>query len=87
MQAKSTQWRHLVQRVIKAELSKKGVKYQDLSDKLLAIGVEQSADNLRNKVNKGILGADLMLQIMYVLQIKQIRHEDICEMLEDIVGS
>ena len=87
MEAKSTQWRHLVQRLLKAELSKKGVKYQDLSDKLAQLGVVQSADNLRNKVNKGILGADLMLQIMYVLNIKQIRHEDIVEMLEDITGS
>jgi len=87
MQPKSTQWRHLVQRLLKAELSKKGVKYQDLSDKLLAVGVAQSADNLRNKVNKGILGADLLLQIMYVLNIKQIRYEDIAEMLEDITDN
>jgi hypothetical protein len=65
-------------------LSKKGIKYQDLSDKLKAVGVEQSADNLRNKINKGILGADLLLQIMFVLNIKQIRHEDISEMLSDI---
>ncbi|MBF7074810.1 hypothetical protein ISG33_15515 [Glaciecola sp. MH2013] len=86
MQAKSSDWRNLVQRVLKAELSKKGVKYQDLSNKLSAIGVDQSADNLRNKINKGILGADLLLQIMFVLNIKQIRHEDITEMLDDIEG-
>jgi hypothetical protein len=87
MNAKSSDWRNLVQRVLKGELSKKGVKYQDLSDKLTAIGVDQSADNLRNKINKGILGADLLLQIMYVLNIKQIRHEDIAEMLDDIEAS
>jgi hypothetical protein len=84
MQTKASDWRNLVQRLLKAELSKKGVKYQDLSDKLSAIGVQQSADNLRNKVNKGILGADLLLQIIFVLNIKQIRHEDIEDMLQDI---
>jgi hypothetical protein len=84
MQPKASDWRNLVQRVLKTELSKKGVKYQDLSDKLKTVGVEQSADNLRNKINKGILGADLLLQIMFVLNIKQIRHEDISEMLSDI---
>ena len=84
MQPKASDWRNLVQRVLKTELSKKGVKYQDLSDKLKAVGVAQSADNLRNKINKGILGADLLLQIMFVLNIKQIRHEDISEMLSDI---
>jgi hypothetical protein len=73
-----------VQRLLKAELSKKGIKYQELSDKLKFVGIEQSADNLRNKINKGILGADLLLQIMYVLNIKHIRHEDIADMLKDL---
>jgi hypothetical protein len=84
MHTKATDWRNLVQRLLKAELSKKGIKYQDLSDRLKAVGLDQSADNLRNKINKGILGADLLLQIVFVLNIKQIRHEDIAEMLSDI---
>lgn len=84
MHPTSNDWRNLVQRLLKAELSKKGIKYQDLSEKLASIGVNQSADNLRNKVNKGILGADLLLQIMFVLNIKQIRHEDVDDMLRDI---
>lgn len=84
MQPKPSDWRHLVQRFLKAELSKKGIKYQDLSEKLAAVGVHQSADNLRNKVNKGILGADLLLQIVFVLNIKHIRYEDIEDMLQDI---
>ena len=56
-------------------MSLKGVRYQDLSDKLAEIGVQQSADNLRNKVNKGILGADLLLQLMFVMDIKKIERE------------
>jgi hypothetical protein len=84
MKPKTSDWRNLVQRLLKAELSKKGIKYQDLSDKLRDVGVDQSADNLRNKINKGILGADLLLQIMFVLNIKQIKHEDIEEMLADM---
>ncbi|MFB0912993.1 MAG: DUF6471 domain-containing protein, partial [Glaciecola sp.] len=65
MKPKTSEWRNLVQRLLKTELSKKGIKYQDLSDKLSAVGVDQSADNLRNKINKGILGADLLLQIIF----------------------
>ena len=84
MKPKTSDWRNLVQRLLKAELSKKGIKYQDLSDKLSQVGVDQSADNLRNKINKGILGADLLLQIMFVLHIKQIKYEDIEEMLSDM---
>jgi hypothetical protein len=84
MKPKTSDWRNLVQRLLKTELSKKGIKYQDLSDKLSAVGVDQSADNLRNKINKGILGADLLLQIIFVLNIKQIKYEDIEEILADM---
>ena len=84
MKPKASDWRKVVKRLLKAELAKKGIKYQDLSDKLSAVGVDQSADNLRNKINKGILGSDLLFQIIFVLNIKQIKCEDIEEMLTDM---
>ena len=80
----SADWRQVVQRLLKAEMSKRGVKYQDLSERLVLIGVKQSADNLRNKVNKGILGADLLLQIMYVLNMRRIERDDIVDMFSDM---
>ncbi|MFT6898538.1 MAG: hypothetical protein ACJA13_002959 [Paraglaciecola sp.] len=83
----SADWRQLVQRLLKAEMSKRGVKYQDLSARLSSIGVNQSADNLRNKVNKGILGADLLLQIMYVLNMRRIERDDIIDIFTDMGSS
>lgn len=77
-------WRQLVQRLLKGEMSRRGVKYQDLSQRLASIGVNQSADNLRNKVNKGIMGADLLLQIMYVLNMRRIEREDIIDIFHDM---
>jgi len=81
---KSADWRQLVQRLLKAEMSKRGIKYQDLSDRLLAIGIRQSADNLRNKINKGILGADLLLQILFVLNVRKVGREEILDIFADI---
>lgn len=81
---KAADWRQLVQRILKSEMSKRGVKYQDLSSRLLTIGVNQSADNLRNKVNKGILGADLLLQIMFVLKMRKIEREEIIDIFVDM---
>jgi hypothetical protein len=60
----SAAWRQTVERLLKAEMSKRAVKYQDLSERLAAVGITQTADNLRNKINKGILGADLLIQIL-----------------------
>jgi hypothetical protein len=65
-------------------MSRRGAKYQDLSVRLNNIGVNQSADNLRNKVNKGILGADLLLQIMYVLNMRRIERDEIVDIFTDM---
>ena len=82
--SKSADWRQVVQRILKAEMSKRGTKYQDLSDRLHTIGVNQSADNLRNKINKGILGADLLLQIMFVLNMRKIERDEIVDIFDDM---
>ncbi len=83
MSAKNA-WRQTVARIVKSEMSVRGVKYQALSQRLLNIGVEQSADNLRNKVNKGIMGADLLLQILYVLKARPIDSTTLEEILTDL---
>lgn len=77
-------WRQTVARVVKSEMSVRGVKYQALSQRLEEIGVEQSADNLRNKVNKGIMGADLLLQILYVLKARPLDVALLEEILTDL---
>ncbi len=77
-------WRQVVQRVVKSEMSMRGVKYQGLSERLAEIGVDQSADNLRNKINKGIMGADLLLQVMMVLNARPLSTETLREILNDL---
>lgn len=79
---KQADWRQMLQRLLKTEMSRHGIKYQDLSEKLAQIGIQQSADNLRNKVNKGIMGADLLLQIMFVLNIQKIERNNILTVFE-----
>ena len=78
-----TAWRELVSRIIKMELTKRKLRYEDLSQKLHAVGVSQTADNLRNKINRGILGADLFLQIVYVLEIRTLERH----LIEDVLRS
>ena len=77
-------WRQTVARVVKSEMSVRGVKYQTFSQRLEEIGIDQSADNLRNKVNKGIMGADLLLQILYVLKARPIDSALLEEILTDL---
>ncbi len=77
-------WRGLVNRLIRSEMTKRGVKYDDLSRRLAELGIHQSADNLRNKINKGILGADLFVQILLVLNVRRLGREDLLDILRDM---
>lgn len=80
----SAAWRDLVSRLVKSEMTKRKVRYDELSKRLADHGTVQTPDNLRNKVNRGIMGADLLLQVIYVLNIRQIDREVIEEILKDI---
>ncbi|MEH6628162.1 MAG: DUF6471 domain-containing protein [Motiliproteus sp.] len=78
----SPEWASAVRSLIRSEMQKKGVDYAQLSDHLSTIGTLQTADNLRQKINKGILGAQLLLQILYVLKVRKVSWELIEELVE-----
>ncbi len=76
-------WNKVVKQFIRSEMSKKSVDYKELSHRLAQIGTEQTADNLRSKVNKGILGTQLFLQILLVLEVHRLDSELIQEIWQD----
>ncbi len=78
----ATQWRDLVSRLLKSEMSKRKLRYEDLSRALAEQGCVQSADNLRNKINRGIMGADLFIQLLLVLNVKSLERDTLLEMVE-----
>lgn len=80
----ATDWRELISRLIKAEMSRKKLKYEDLSRLLDEHGTKQTAANLRNKINRGILGADLFIQLVYVMNIRGMDKSLIAQLLEDL---
>ncbi len=76
-------WNKVVKQFIRSEMSKKSVDYKELSLRLAQIGIAQTPDNLRSKINKGILGAQLLLQILLVLNVRRLDSELIQEIWED----
>lgn len=80
----NTAWRELISRLMKSEMSKRGLRYDDLSKALAEHGCSQSADNLRNKINRGILGADLFVQLLIVMNVKSLNRETLLEILEEL---
>ena len=81
--ANSAQWGKVVKALIRAEMAKKSIDYAELSRRLEQLGTIQTPDNLRQKVSKGILGAQLLLQICLVLKVRNIGWEVVEELLEE----
>lgn len=82
--APSAVWRELVSRLIRSEMTKRKLRYEDLSQRLAQQGIIQTADNLRNKINRGIMGADLLLQLIFVLDVRSIDKSTLSDLLHTI---
>ncbi len=80
----TTDYRELISRLVKSEMSKRKIKYEDLSQLLAKQGTQQSSANLRNKINRGIMGADLFIQLILVLNVKQIDRDSVLEIIASL---
>lgn len=69
-------WRKKASVLIKTELKKKDVSYIELSERLVAIGVTDNANNVNGKINRGAFGFDFFLQCMHVIGTNTVRLED-----------
>jgi hypothetical protein len=63
-------------RLLRAEMVKRGVSYEDLAAKLAEIGVQETPVNLRNKVSRGKFMAAFMLQCLRAIGVETLRLED-----------
>jgi len=68
-------WRQYVKGLIKAEMARNGVKYDQLVNKLRAIGLDTSRSNLVTKINRGNFSAKLLVQIFKALGSEKINLE------------
>jgi len=78
------EWREVVSRVVKSEMSKRKLKYEDLSQILEKTGTIQTSANLRNKINRGIMGAELFLQILIALDVKRLDIDSIRDISDSL---
>ena len=47
------EWVNLVKGILRGEMIRRGITYEQLSERLAALGVKDSAVNIRNKVARG----------------------------------
>ena len=70
------QWAGYLKGLLKAELSRRDVSYHDLATKLKAIGVDETAENLTNKINRGKFSGIFLVQCLEAIGCKTLRVSD-----------
>lgn len=66
-------WAEDTKRLLRAEMTRRGVTYDQLANKLAAIGVHDSAVNIRNKVARGRFSATFLVQCLAAMGARSLR--------------
>ncbi|HXQ51141.1 MAG TPA: DUF6471 domain-containing protein [Stellaceae bacterium] len=70
------EWADKAKRILRAEMVRRGVTYEDLTKRLAEIGVDETPENIRNKVSRGKFMASFMLQCLRAIGVETLRLED-----------
>ena len=68
-----TDWEARVKGMLKAELKRRNVSYNQLVEKLAVIGVSETEPNIRNKLARGKFTAVFLLQCMEAVGASDLR--------------
>jgi hypothetical protein len=67
------EWAEDVKRLLRAEMARRGITYQELADRLVSMGVRDTAVNLRNKVPRGRFSAVFLVQCLRAIGARALR--------------
>ena len=59
-----SEWRNQVKGILKAELKRRNVSYQQLAERLAEIGVHDTPANIANKISRGSFTAVFFVQCL-----------------------
>jgi Domain of unknown function (DUF6471) len=66
------QWVNLVKGILRAEMTRRGITYEQLAEKLAELGVKDTAVNIRNKVARGGFSAVFFVQCLRAIGCRAI---------------
>jgi hypothetical protein len=73
---KARDWQGLVKGLLKAELKRRNLSYNDLANKLAAVGVRDTERNIANKISRGTFTAVFFTQCMMAIGCQTIHISD-----------
>ena len=70
------QWVNLAKGLLRAEMTRRRITYEQLSEKLAETGTKDSAVNIRNKVARGGFSAAFFLQCLVAIGCQTLHLRD-----------
>ena len=69
-------WEKKATNILRAEIVKRGLSYEELQQKLAGVGIEETAHNLSLKICRGSFKFSFFLQVMQAIGAKTLRIEE-----------
>ena len=69
-------WTAQVKGLLKGELKRRNVSYDGLVERLKAIGIEETAENIANKISRGKFTAVWLMQCMEAIGSRALRFDE-----------
>jgi len=70
-------WNKVAANILKAELKRRGITYEQLHEKLKAIGINDSTNSIKVKVSRGAFQFAFFLQCAAAIGIKNLRLDEL----------
>jgi hypothetical protein len=67
------EWGNLVKGLLRAEMARRGITYEQLAQRLAELGVQDTAVNIRNKVARGGFSAIFFVQCLRAIGCDSVR--------------
>lgn len=71
-----TDWQNVVKGMLKAEIKRRNMTYEQVSAKLAEIGIRETPTNLRTKISRGGFSAVFFVATMRAIGVEQVRFQD-----------
>ncbi|MGD9616373.1 MAG: DUF6471 domain-containing protein [Alphaproteobacteria bacterium] len=65
----ASDWQAQAKGIIRAELKRRNLSYADLAERLTAIGIRETPENVNNKIARGSFSAVFFLQCMEAIGV------------------
>ena len=66
-------WKHKAKGLLKSEIVKRNLSYVDVAERLKQLGIEETPQNISNKIARGTFGAIFMLQVLTAIGCDELR--------------